>query len=540
MKYLYYRINTLEAVKMGSQMVSNSIYYSLNYLAGSSLRGALIHAYLQQYGVNLDEDARLKVSLLKGVYFLNAYPAAGEQMSLPAPWNFFGAKKELSLYQGGPLNVKNAFEGIEAGDKAVKKEPFVVYAEAAKDTEATVYGIKVKKRFQLHINLNANNGNERRSMYRYEAIEAGQSFIGAVAFTDGAGDLITQFEGLLQSNMIIYVGGSKGSGYGKCEIEYLKDYDPEKPAALKHFTDNEFYVYFVSDALINNEQGEMVSYIDEKYLSEKLGLEETVYEGGVSDSVKITGYNATWKSSLPQYEGVKAGSIHRYSCRGTFDPDNNEALQDRIKALEDRGIGLRKEDGYGRILIIGRLQQKKWQRQESKPAIMSDACLSEESGTILRDIVLKGLYEEKVQRSIDKKVVEEYSAITKNKLRNSQLGKLRDKIDYYQGNRGKKAIEDAKTDIEQYFGHMSDKKNNLAAYRQFEDTVIRGCSFDQYIKEFIQNSSNVNLFTRQKGFEPISAGGIIYIPDESTVFRLNMVFMEKFIRYILRNAKKEA
>lgn len=527
MKYLYYRINTLEAIKMGSQMVSNSIHYSLNHLAGSSLRGALIHSYLRQYAVNLDEDAGLKVSLLKGVYFLNAYPAAGEKMSLPAPWNFFGAKKELSLYQGEPVNVKNAFEGVQAGDKAVKKEPFVLYEEDA------VYGIKVNKKFQLHINLKDNGKNQRRSMYRYEAIEAGQSFIGAVAFTDGAEELMTGFEELLQSRKIIYVGGSKGSGYGKCEIEYLKDYGNEKPAALKHFTDNEFYVYFVSDALIINEQGEMVSYIDEKYLSEKLGLEETVYEGGVSDSVKITGYNATWKSSLPQYEGVKAGSIHRYSYRGKLDDD-------KINELENKGIGLRKEDGYGRILIIGNLLQKKWQRLGSELTDMPDVSLSEESQAILRDVVLKGLYEEKVLRSIDRKVVEEYGAIRNNRLRNSQLGKLRDKIDFYQGNRGKKAMESAKADIEQYFAHMSDKKNNLAAYRQFEDTVIGEHSFDHYVKEFIKSSSDVNLFTGQAGFKPISAGGVTYTPDESTVFRLNMVFMEKFIRYILRNAEKEA
>lgn len=557
MKYLYYRINTLEAIKMGSQMVSNSIHYSLNYLAGSSLRGALISSYLQQYNVDLNADIELKVSLLKGVYFLNAYPAAGEQMSLPAPWNFFGAKKELSLYQGGPLSVKNSFEGIEVGDKAVKKEPFVLY------DEETVYGIKVQKKYQLHISLNGNNANEmpdmngnradkRRNMYRYEAIGAGQSFIGALVFTDGAEELAPQFEELLQSRKIIYVGGSKGSGYGKCEIEYLKGYDHEKPAALKHFTDKEFYIYFVSDALINNERGEMVSYIDEEYLSEKLGLEVISYEDGVSDSVKITGYNATWKSSLPQYEGIKAGSIHRYSCRDPFDPDNNEALRDRIKALEDRGIGLRKEDGYGRILIIGKLHQENWQRWKAestegggriegdKPIGVSGVCLSKESEKILRDIVLKGLYEEKVQRSIDRKVVEEYDEITSNRLHKSQLGKLRDKIDVYQGSMGKKGIESAQKSIKEYFDHMKEKENNLKAYRQFEDTKIKGISFDKYMIDFILNGADVNEFISRDGFEPISANDVTYEPDESTVFRLNLIFMDKFIRYILRNAEKEA
>lgn len=96
MHYLTYRIHTLEPVKMGSQNKSENTEYALDYIAGSSVRGALLGGFCRKNGINLSKDPETKRHLLKDVYFLNAYPAAGNRRAIPAPLAFLGQKQTLS------------------------------------------------------------------------------------------------------------------------------------------------------------------------------------------------------------------------------------------------------------------------------------------------------------------------------------------------------------------------------------------------------------------------------------------------------------
>ena len=69
MHYLTYRIHTLEPVKMGSQNKSENTEYALDYIAGSSVRGALLGGFCRKNGINLSKDPETKRHLLKVLPF---------------------------------------------------------------------------------------------------------------------------------------------------------------------------------------------------------------------------------------------------------------------------------------------------------------------------------------------------------------------------------------------------------------------------------------------------------------------------------------
>ena len=528
--YYSYKIRLLEPVKMGSQMKSDNTEYALNYIAGTALRGAFVNAYLRAEKLNLDEDKALKKLLLKDMYFLNAYPVAGDERTIPAPLCFMAGKKELNDYEGQDLAVKSVFDDTDkTGDKVVKKEPFV----QLEDT--TVHGVKVKKEFRLHISVNGRDEKAERALFRYESIAPGQEFIGLIRLEEAIGTdkalanaKVKAFLSMLE-NLTVYVGGSKGSGYGRCQVTGLGTVDEEVVMQDQAAKEQEFYVYFLSDAILMNQDGTMASAIPEDYLQQKLGLKTVKKQSGAADSVRITGYNSTWGKSLPQFEGIKAGSIFRYSWSG-------EWSEEKVKALRDQGVGLRRQEGFGRILILRRMDYRVWNRYEEKKDgdSWNGAWASEEVKTQAQQL-LKALYREKVLRGIDHLVVQEAAKVSNFRLTRAQLGKILELTQHA----NYESADKAQMRFEEYFRHMEEKRNNLAAFRAFTGTRIGDRNMSEYILDLIWTVDQVPAFTQKDGFGKLELDGLVYEPDRAAVKEYNLMFLEKFVRYLLRDISKK-
>lgn len=99
MEYLFYKIDTVEPVKMSGQNKAEETQGSLDYITGSSVRGAMIGQYERIFKISLSENADVKRKLLKDVFFLNAYPMSADPLTgkairtLPAPFCFYTDKK---------------------------------------------------------------------------------------------------------------------------------------------------------------------------------------------------------------------------------------------------------------------------------------------------------------------------------------------------------------------------------------------------------------------------------------------------------------
>ena len=548
MRYLFYRIETKEPVKMSGQSKAEEIEGSLDYITGSSVRGAVIGVALRNLSQENKMTGEIKQRLLKQIYFFNAYPIyevqsdsckEKERRAFPAPYCFYGKKSDLTAYNGKRIEVRSIWNTHENPvsweEKVCMKEPFVCFRGD------TVYGIKVKKDFQLHtsVNISPNHGMEK-AMFRYEAIQPNQDFCGIIMTEDT--DLADMMKGFLEDKEY-YLGGSKGSGYGKVSIHFL--YEGEKEAASEYVWKDDqkvFYVYYLSDAILYDSYGKLVSYLPEDFLKQHLEVENIEYMGGPGRTVNITGYNSAWHYALPQLTGIKAGTVQKYRYKG-----NNQSLKEKIEKLQEKGVGIRRQDGYGRILILPEgFEQRYWERygsyrkktQEKDGDTFQEISKNKaEEEKIMPEIqeqakmVLKPLYSQKVMRGIDKYIVRIGGMINNRSISNAQIGRLLELFSQAEYSDGKSM----KQKVNKYFADMEGRKRNSGTNESLMDTKIGEHSLKEVIKDFVNASEDVDAFIKRREFRIYRLSeDIFYKPDEQEVFRYNMIFIKKFLKYLLR------
>lgn len=526
MRYINFCIKTLEPVKMGAQNISETTEYSLDYITGSAIRGAIINTFIQEYKVDLEKEKELKLCLLKKINFLNAYPKIDKIRAIPAPICFIGEKRVVSQYNGDAIDIVSVFEQNIQGYKTCKKEPFVLLEKNK------IKGIKVKKQFYLHIGVNKKD-NKKKTMFRYEAIEKGQEFIASILLQQDALFLEKQLRKLLE-NRIFYLGGSKGSGYGKCIVSLLEcdniGLEGGKPFRKEVIRD--FYVYFLSDAILLQENGFIREFIDLNYLANILGVNSVKYKKGVIDIINITGYNSIWKASLPQIKGVKAGSIQHYRIEDEQIDENK--IKKGFQELERKGVGDRKTDGFGRIMIINKPIQKKWERFYCNTLEPENIILQGEAKQQVEQM-MKVLYKNKIIRGINKRIVQQASQINKLSITSTQIGKILSMTIAYQC----ESPEVIKEKFRLYFEHMKEKKNNLEASRGFSDTKIAKQSLESYIMEIIRHCDEREKFEKVEEFSPLpNIGGTNIELSKTEISYYYLLYLEKFFRYLRRMIAK--
>lgn len=523
-RYIKYNINAIEDIKMGSQGSQKDNEYALNYIAGSTIRGAYIGRYIMNNSISCDisKDENLRKKLLTGIRFLNAYPLKKNRRAIPFPCCYYADKKEINKYNSEKkykMPIISEFEeDIPEDFKRVLTNDFCLLSSDSEMME----GVSVDKIFNLHVTTREDNGN----LFRYEAIKKGQIFQGIIAIEtdndDDVNDCIKTLE-----NAVVYLGGSKGSGYGRCIINDVKviDKNPEMIINQEESDyEGEFYVIALSDIISLNSFGQIIGYIDENLLKNSLELEDVNLKHSAMQTQIISGYNSKWKCHTPQIVGIKAGSIFKYSYKGNIKANN-------IRRLQDLGIGERLEDGYGRIIITYSLDYNSIRRcnDKDKNEILGE--INKDSEKQLQKII-DGIYKNAVEKEIDNKLVN-LSKGFNNKLGRNQIGKLIENSI----NARNKSIKEGKAYFIEYLEHIKAKELNRKVFNQYEDSSINGIRLFEYLTNIINNSDNIEIFKREMQFNvrEISIGNVQPKITNEYVFKTNMIFLERFFRYVLRN-----
>lgn len=524
MEYIRYRLRSLEPLKIGSSNVSVSTSFSKEYIAGSAVRGAVINQMIRN-GLDL-ADENVKKDILMHVRFSNANIVAENKRSIPAPLGFLAEKKALSSYKGDKIAICSIYDDNIIGKKPVKKEPFVIV------DDETLKGVSVSKEFNLHITVNGTD--DHKAMFRYEALSDNQEFEGYIFLDDvDSAEIKDEIRKALE-NDIIYIGGSKGSGYGRClisDVEVITGDNPEVIDSISYQKGDEFYIYFLSDTALQNVFGESVNYLDEETFKNLLGTDiKITYLDGAVDNTIVSGYNNTYGGTLPQYMGIKAGSVQRYMIEGNVPAD----FSDRIHALEKKGLGIRCEEGYGRILITGRLPFHCLMHVSESEEPEEPVNLSVEAREQLA-IIWKRLY---IQKYINEmtSVIEQESHKMDTKsitVKKSQLGKVIQMLE-----RGYR-IEavDLQEEFKEYFDHMSEKKNNLEVARTFTDSKVAGKELKDYILELVNNVDKKLLFECQKA-KPIAYKDLTIPMSAKEIYELNVYYLIELFQYIRKEVRE--
>lgn len=531
MKFIDVRIKCLEDIKVTSALNQTNTNESLAYISGSTIRGAFISNYIRMFNIkdieNNEESKRWFFE--NGLEFLNGYIENDYVRTYPIMQGLYTDARGIEdYYLDRTVEVKSALtDKVNETDKKFSPCEFVNF-----ENNGVNVGVAVNKIFNLHIKKGTD-----RTMFRYEAIEKGQIFR-ALIKVNLSEDEIEKVIKVLNDGEF-YIGGSKGSGYGKVEIiedeiEVL-DNNPESIDILSDIK-NEFIIFTTSDGIFIDESGNSISYIDEAWLEEMLGVKDVKLVSAVNEEILVGGYNNKWKVRLPQYTAVKKGSIFKYTFDGTIN-------RERAEALQNYGYGIRTEEGYGRFIILPFLQISGMQKMEEynkKTKIRRVSYTEEEQEQI--QFIVNAIAKNNIEKKMREIIVSNYSK--EGKVNDNQVGKLVQLFSLAQ----KKSKEDGVKSIRDYIEHLenSNKKKsddnrariNQESLNQLKDLKLNGKS----AKDFIL--SQINEFSLERFYDDYNINSIKIANKgpritEQEAYVYKMIELENTFRYILRSKDVE-
>lgn len=522
-KYLQFDIEALDNLKLGKFERDANNEYTYSYIPGSVVKGAVVWDIASKKG-------EVPTEILNGdTIFYNAYPLINDMPAIPMMQGYVGDKQEIRGNKE-TITIKHSFSA-DIGENVI---PYRNYEFVAvdKDDPSKVYGYNTPKTENLHINKRDSKDNDTK-IFRYEAIKKGEFFRGYIRVNEKYADDVM---GILK-NEIMYFGGSRGSGYGKCRIsnikyisqvcQYESDFDIKK----------DLYIYFLSDAILYY-NGKVNTYIPVNILKEKLGIKgKCEYIDSYSGLNMSATYNSLYNTNTVCYTAVSKGTVLKYQVEEEINPE-------KIKELVNSGVGIRKEDGNGQIAVLGKIQDTltvlKKDKDEDKGK--SNVKLENEDKKLINNI-LKNIFIKRSDLEVKRLVLSliKEKDTPKGSLQ-SQIGKL---LNIFE-NGVYKSEEEFIEHLKNYLEHIQDRRgkeiwqrlNKYSVYCSTSEYKIERISIQKMLLDFLENNKNP-IFEALENIqrEGIRVGGFKF-PNENegkkVLYDLKMKFFIVFFEYCIR------
>ncbi len=525
LSYITYDLEALQDIKLAKTNMQIDSQESMEYITGSAIRGAFIYKYIKKNGgIDINQEIHREKLLKGGIKFLNAYPLYKNQRSIPFPKCYFAKKEDIQAFNGSLEIVSGLDKGLSQGFKKVRLSDFAGY------DDGEYIRLKIDKNTNLHINKQK----EKNKLFRYESIKKGQVFKGTIKVEDR--EYIQDVTKLIEDS-IVYIGGSKGSGYGKCSISNIQivDYNPEyKIFEEKNDFNEDIYLIAMSDIIYRNELGEHKTLIDAAYIGRELGLKDVSYIDSAIETKSITSFNNKWNCHLPQIIGIKAGSVFKYKITEAID-------KGVLEAFMNKGIGERKADGFGRFIIVDSFGDSSLYENVTKGK-MGKVDFNIEKMSIklnlneekqLQNIIDK-IFEERMKRDINRRVIE-FNKEMKNQdnFKSSQWGNFKDLFTYMLYQEPEVGVEA----FDEYVKHANQKRNK--SYKQLQKVMYKDMSFMTFLEDFVAQSKNLEQFYQNTIFDSISLGWIKSKIDSNFLYKYNIKILIELCRFQIRRSDKQ-
>jgi CRISPR-associated protein Csx10 len=355
MKIITYRLTLEEPLLVTALDGDPNSAVSYDYIPGSVLRGALIGLTMRDAGLSeldaADETTR-RCFFSNQTRFLNAYPVLEGKRSLPSPHTWMQDKYAQGAEKGKITDQVFTHGDKREEDSQEKRKPKAMRGKFVAFDAQNVLVAELERTISVHVQRDRrygrSRGEDQGTIYRYEALAAGQVFE-AVILCEHDADA-DYFKGLLEKYKTISMGGARSAGYGRVAIGEVQQHDawhetgeaPERGAPI--------VITLLSDAILRNEHGQHAT--DLQALCSALGITtEQVCKAYLARGA-VGGFNRKWNLPLPQMPTLSMGSVLVLKKDTPLDLN-----------LAERGIGERRNEGFGRVAIG-------WQRPE-RAALMS-------------------------------------------------------------------------------------------------------------------------------------------------------------------------
>ena len=471
--YIKYLLKNTEPIRITNASTSqNEQMDSLTYIPGTTIRGMIINtlAFDPEFCSNF---AEIKQKLFSNqVQYQNAYLAKKQGESyvelIPSPKGFYenkttteGQKKIENVVKDG--NVSPGLKRAGLGRYCQVKDQCIFYSN-------------VELGDDMRVDVGRRN---ERNIFRNQYIQPKQYFCGYVKVEEES--LAALIKTVLEKAPIS-IGNSRSAGYGTCEIVKVS---LEKTPSYYDYTQKEdvrqnCYLYLMSDTVMRNEEGELTG-LDLPTLEAAMGVKQLKIEFCSTTTVNIKGYNRMWGTKIPDAVMYQMGSVFQLSYEGEF-------KKERIEALCQEGIGIRRNEGFGQILVWDKKQyegiQAKQKLEEKKAAESSLEPLTNEDREVLK-IAAKGYYLEEIERKKNAFIVDfvENSKELKN-IKSTQLGNVAAYASALKYN-----PEEAKKQLYQYLQHAVNKYESSGVHQDKGDPRM----LQQFVKKICETDLDEQL-----------------------------------------------
>lgn len=363
MKALRYTITLEEPLLATSLQGEPNSSVSLNYIPGSLVRGALIARYQHNkgaaYDLPHDADAR-RLFLDSSTRYLHAYPMVNNQRLLPTP-RCFAAGKQVDLSEAGQVMNLTSLQDLESRRKYEDEYGALrpVSAPFCHINDSQILLHRPERTIAIHVQRDRALGKATRAsgtIFRYDALAAGQVFQGVILLDTDA-DARTS---LIPTDQPLWLGRSRSAHYGRVRLSVepvLDAWQEWEESATELATNAEsdapHLLLFLSDAILPDTSGQIATSLTDATLAQALGIPDAgltiVREQSYIGSTIHGGYNAAARLPLPQQPAIAAGSVVAFRLTTPL------AAPD-LARLHQQGIGLRRAEGFGRVVLVEELK----------------------------------------------------------------------------------------------------------------------------------------------------------------------------------------
>ncbi|MCS6954355.1 MAG: hypothetical protein NZM33_16035 [Bryobacteraceae bacterium] len=358
-RYLTYRLTLESPVIVTERQGDPNSAGTRPYVSGSAVRGVVARRLLAA-GVQPDSDD-FRLFVLSGrVRYLNAYPELENMRALPTPLSWRVRKADPQRgWDLAYLPPKAAT--VELGDETRRwpeeqlqavGAPFVSPSLAGDAWLVATPRVKARihhQRDRVKGRAWKNAEGSRGAIFTYEFLEAGQRLRGVIQLMPEAAGCEAKLRELFSGPTAI--GRSRRAGYGaEARVEFLDTLGREYAGAHALLDrglrrGDRFRILLVSPCLVRDPAtGQMDPPAFEKHLRERFpGCFD--FDCRCWGFEVAGGFNQKWGLELPQALAVRAGSVWMAHAQ-------RDLPLDELLRLEHEGIGERRSEGFGRLVLL--------------------------------------------------------------------------------------------------------------------------------------------------------------------------------------------
>jgi CRISPR-associated protein Csx10 len=321
-----------------------NIFYTHDYIPGSVLWGFFINQYVKAEK-NIHPDF-----FNDNIRFLNCYIKIKVDkyyiQTLPMPLSLYTCKEKPYMADGDKndshdlvdilFNEETVCRSKDCESKLHPVAPGYFYSFETSD----IY--RPRKIVEMHNKIDKYSQNTKAdSLYSYELLdEVGIRFVGQI-LVEHQSDLFTFVKGFNDKNLRLGKARTSGCGCFKLNIQESDDTGIDDYFA-EGFND-QINIYLHSDAIVMDALNCYQTVIS----PEILGLENEIRrEKYFARSIEVQGFNAKHQKTRINDIAIKKGSCFSYRLEPGADP---EKVKTRIQEIENDGLGIRKNEGFGRV-----------------------------------------------------------------------------------------------------------------------------------------------------------------------------------------------